>query len=245
MKRIWNHPKYRPAQVVICILFSLVLIAALYVSWGCPTLSMRQEFRRAEKAHLVGPSKIVDTVTDAYSEYDKMFVGETEHGICFFGKNSTQRPSSSFQETSYHFTYREKTGDLTVAAAPNIFGGFWDMRSCSLPVYLFDEYPQAVRAELEVTISGQFHHFVNSNETIEDYKEVFHASATRTEKGFFRFILTSETAQQSKVLAMFSNVSNSYIYLSSEEAEATILAAVCLFDAQGNLILERDLEITA
>ena len=66
----------RPLRACLWALLVIVLSILYYIALGCPTLSLRQELRRAEKVHLVGPSKIVDQVNgELYSEFEKMLVG--------------------------------------------------------------------------------------------------------------------------------------------------------------------------
>ena len=119
MKRKWKNPIPRPVRAILCAVCAIALAIAYYIALGCPTLTDEQEFRRAEKIHLVGPSKIVDTLTSEYSEFDKMIVGETEYGICFFGKYTYTTGVYNKDETDYRLFYAEKTGDLTLVPAPN------------------------------------------------------------------------------------------------------------------------------
>ena len=235
----------RPVKACTCAVVAILLAAVLYIAWGCPTLTLEQEFRRAEKAHLVGPSTIVDTVYyEDYREFDKLIVGETEYGICFFGKyftNSSER--GLFADYEYRFNYIPKTGDITVAAAPNIFGVHWYLLPGeTLPVYVFTESQDAVRAELEFIVSAQMR---NSNPDYSyqiPYTVTFKGEATRAESGMFRFLFQSATNEESHALGQFSSIypNNSLI---PRENDMAIPVTVRLYDAGNNLIAQETLTL--
>ena len=111
----------RPVKACFFAVFVGLVAIVYYIAIGCPTLSFRQEFRRAEKANLVGPSKIVDQLDNHdYNEYDNLIVGETEYGVCFFGRRKYSVAGTRTKKIYlYQFNYREKTGDITVVV---IFG---------------------------------------------------------------------------------------------------------------------------
>ena len=50
----------RPLRACLWALLAVLVGIIYYIALGCPTLSIRQDFRRAEKVNLAGPSKIVD-----------------------------------------------------------------------------------------------------------------------------------------------------------------------------------------
>lgn len=222
----------RPIRACCYAILAIMTAIAFYIALGCPTLSFRQEFRRAEKAHLVGPSQIVDTMNGEYIEFDKMIVGETENGICFFGRYYSQYPYKSTDEKQYFFSFIEKTGDITIAAAPNVWGIVWQ-ESKSIPVYLFVNQPNAVRAEITLKATTYF-------------EATFHAEATRLDSGVFRFWLEAE-GKDLEALSIFSRITGGapYIGLSDELLDTAIPATVKLYDTDGALILEEELIIKA
>lgn len=230
----------RPVKACSCAVIALLLTYILYVALGCPTLTMRQQFRRAEKANMVGPSEIVDIVyEDDYYEFGKLFVGETEHGICFFGKyyaNSSER--GLFAEHNYMFNYIPKTGNITVAPAPNVGGTFWYMdHRTTLPVYVFTEYQSVVRAELEFTASGQHRDTDPEYTYMIDYTVTLEADAQKIEDGIFRFLIKSDNNSQSDALSKLSSA----IYNNSMSMPYTDIAipvTVRLYDAHDVLIVE-------
>lgn len=238
----------RPVRACVYTVLAIVLVVVCYIALGSPTLSVQQEFRRAEKANLIGPSKIVDTLDSQYHDFDKMIVGETDYGICFFGRYYTNHPyNDPFAEKHYLFTYVEKTGDLTVTAAPNFWGWAWvtSPRTVSLPVYLFTDEPEAVRAEIEMVITGDTSLSTGGNINMVQFSETFRAEAARTQSGIFRFWFEAKEESGLSALRYLSNVTGGSFYFKTEgEYNAVIPATVRLYDSQGKLILERTIEIT-
>ena len=235
----------RPVRTIGNLVLAVALAALFYISIGCPTYSFEREFRRAEKAHLVGRSEIVDTVTD-YQEYDKMIVGETEHGICFFGVFDVTVGYSNGRNQYvpyYTFTYYEKTEDVTVAVAP-CFSSIWSMYGASLPIYLFDTHPEAVRAEIRTTVSGEETYHSNDKKHTISFKETFTAEAERSGDGYFRFTLQSQDENGSRALGLLSSVASGES-LASDERDTIIPFTVRLYDASGEMILEKELTIRA
>lgn len=234
----------RPVKALFFVLCALSVALLYYIAKDSPTLSFEQEFRRAEKANLVGPSRIIEVWDSQCSDFEQMIVGETDHGICFFGSYSTTvHYSSSFQreETLFTFSYREKTGDLTVLAAPTRSSPIFEEIGYSLPVYIFDNYPQAMRAELELTVTGSNTRVVSGEKVTTNYSKRFAAKAERTGEGFFRFLLEAKTAPNTYALQMLSELSGNVMYGGGEDT--VVPGTVRLYDAEGNLILEQEFEI--
>ena len=59
MRRFWRKIP-RQLRFALDALLVLALLTAVYVAMGCPILGETALFRRAEKANLMGPSKIID-----------------------------------------------------------------------------------------------------------------------------------------------------------------------------------------
>lgn len=238
----------RPAKAIVCIICSLALAALYYIALGSPTLNFEQEFRRAEKANLIGPSRILEILDNNCSDFDRMLVGETDYGICFFGETEiTVRRGNNYakEEMVYTFSYREKTGDITVIAAPNSSSIYWNDFKMCLPVYVFDAYPDAARAELELTITGSDTHVSNGEKITTDYCEHFTATAKRTGVGYFRFDLTAKEKTRLYALCLLSSVSGIDTYYNQPSAIAEIPGIVRLYDANGVLIIEKEFTIVS
>lgn len=242
----------RPLRACLWALLAILLAITYYIALGCPTFSITQEFRRAEKVHLVGPSKIVDRVpTPEYSEFETMLVGETDHGIIFFGKYGSTRSGGKFSgERRYRFSYQKKTGDVTFAAPPNIFGahGLYE-----LPVYVFTEYENAVRAAITITASGSRTYTLDGKKVGDPFDEVFQAEAERDQNGFFCFSLSAQfnhseatpfDQDNDVAYALFciSNLCNESAY-NDNQRTMVIPITVTLYDAEGNVLVTRELQL--
>lgn len=245
MKKLkqWIERIPRPVRAIFYTVLALVLAISYYIALGCPTLGMRHEFRRAERAHMVGPSKIVDTLSDNdYYEYDKLLVGETDHGICFFGRHYSSHPyDDPLAEKLYDFSYVRKTGDITLCAPPNVWGTMWGAFEFkrSLPIYVFTDHSQAVRAEVEVTVAG----FTDTN-GVGKFTESFQAEAEQAEKGFFRFTFEADRKNSLCALYYLSIVgSGDRSDMETNGRLEKITAVVRLYDASGQLIAEETLNI--
>lgn len=243
--KIQNHLRRIPRPVKACVWALLAVLAAVvyYIVLGCPTLTLEQELRRAEKANLVGPSKIVDSTKKEYSEFERMLVGETEHGICFLGRYRTSYSGGTHRgETHYQFSYQEKTGDVTVAVPPNVRGSFWNLGGADLPVYVFADHEGAVRATISLRISGTRTYYNDGDKTEDPFDETYAAEATRDENGFFRFLLSGTTSDSGYALYCLSNLSCDHGYDATQRT-MIIPITVELYDAEGNVILTRDLTL--
>ena len=236
----------RPVKACSCAILLLAAAIVYYIALGCPTLTFQQEFRRAEKAHLVGPSTIVDTLTDEeYWDFNEMIVAENEHGVTFFGFTYNSRPNYNiFTKRSYVFSYREKTGNTTVLAAPNFWALHWSMDSNnSLPVYIFTEQTNAVRADIKLTVNGIDTHYTDEKNVTVEFSEEFHADAALVKPGVLRCFLNCNTDTGTAALYLLSRVCSEDSHLNTEEASTVIPVTVDLYDENGDLIATETIEI--
>ena len=236
----------RPVKACFLGFFTCLIAIAFYIAIGCPTLSLRQEFRRAEKANLVGPSKIVDRLDEAdYHEYDDLIVGETEHGICFMGRSKYEVAGTGNKKNHrYQFNYREKTGNITVVTAPNFWGWSWDSHydwALRLPVYIFTEHSNAASAKITLTVQGSHTKTVNGTPQTTNYSEVFTATAWAIEPGVLRCFVESSGGSSNTALAALSNVCTNNVFKEDDELWTEIPCTVELFDAEGNLIVREEI----
>ncbi len=224
----------RPLKVLILLIGSLVTSSLLYIFIGAPPLSDEQRYRRAEKAHLVGPAEILDIIElDPLYEnsYEYMLIADTEDAVIMFLWNTNQHPNESL-------VYREKMGDVTVYAAPTaIWYELWERRpEIELPILLFDNYPRAVRAELDLTLSA---------DKYDDYTftKDYALEAQRKNPGYFCFYIqasdySSSGDDEGAVLASFSSFTSHYEISESIAIRTSIPATVRLYDANNSLIHE-------
>lgn len=243
IKRFWiNIPRQIRACFNIMVILFLMLI--IYVSLGSPVFTLEQRFRRAEKAHLVGPGEIVDqTKWGLYSQFTDLLVAETEYGVIFYGYWDQRYPLENYEV----FSYREKMGKLTFLAPPSLgFSWAFDSFDRTVPLYLFDEYPEAVRAEASVHSQGI--HQVNDTKTPFDVR--FEISADRFADGVFRFLLELKSGDPlrqaaAQLLTEISTTAESWPYANTsgfyKQPHADV--TVRLYDENDNLIVEEDLTL--
>ncbi len=243
LKSAWRSIP-RPIRAVGNLICIVILCFAFYYLTGAPVLTMEQAFRRAEKANFVGPSEILYNSAVEANEYNHMIVAETDTGVITYVRDDTQK---SVWDDFYYFP---KTGEITVVAAPiratrAVFG-----IAIEEPIFVIDEYPAAVRAELELYITGSFSYYDdNGEDCTQPLNQRFSAEAWRyPEKGFFQFHLsTAGVKNDNKKKEMdfaLDALAFAYSEFWSKARNTTITATVRLYDEDENLIVEQEQVLT-
>lgn len=247
LKKLWlNIP--RPIRAFINTLAIVIVVTAFYVSIGAPTINEVQAFRREERANLLGPSTILfNEKVENYPYGTNVIFAETDNCVI------TWVDDEFWGGINYH----EKTGDITVVTAPSYWFDFghewWDM---TLPVFVADDYPEAVQAVLELDIQGVFVHNLNGERLEEPLDHQFSLSSHREGEGFFWFRLNLEAIEPYlehgnvvetphgvngyAVDALADTFTNKMTTM-NPQSNYSITATVRLYDAQENLIVEKDL----
>ena len=137
----------RRLRVAVDLTLAAALLLALYVAAGCPAFGEENEFRRAEKAGMMGPSEIMDWVAVQRGwpsvGYDRVLIGDDGDAILFY-TYTTGRGTSSLEG---RLLRREKTEGLLLTPLPCGSVNFWQSTEV-LPLFLFADDPDAVRAEV-------------------------------------------------------------------------------------------------
>ena len=226
----WRRGIPRPVRIVRNILLAAVLLFLFYVFCGCPDMTAEQTYRRAEERNLVGPGEILGILNVNISGgYDRLLLAETDAGVvqfCYRYENLGFWKGHSFSSYEGDLIYREKEGVVTLMAATGEAYGS-DRGEKTLPIILFDDCPKAVRAELDLRLTGEY----NSS----DYDFTYHLNAQRTAGGYFAFDLTSisETEKENYAISQVSR-----LYEESGGAGEEIPAAVRLYSQFDELIYE-------
>lgn len=246
IKRLWENI---PRKVRACLNVLAIFLSVLtfFYCIGYPVLTLEQGFRRVEKAHLVGPGEIVDHLDwSIYPQYDDILVAETDRGVSFY---AVLESDELFKKYTYEiFSYREKWGDLTVLAPPSMWMNWnWYDWDHDLPIYLFDEYPEAVRAEMDLHVVGRYQ---VDNDTYDICDVDFSVEANRFSDGIFRFMLNvsgwqKEELAAAQMITEISTTGESWPGFSTRGHHKEPYADITLrlYDAQDNLILEEDLTL--
>lgn len=244
LKRLWlNIP--RQVRAFLNILGIFLLILTFYYCIGSPVLTLEQGFRRQEKAHLVGPGDIVDHLDwSIYPQFDDVLVAETDKGVCFY---AVYKSDELFEQYVYEiFSYREKWGHLTVLAPPSMWMNWqWQEWDQELPIYLFDEYPEAAQAEMELHVVGEYQ---VDNDTYDVCDVRLHVAAERFDAGIFRFLLEvpgndKEALAAAQLLTSISTTADSWPGANTKAYHKAPYADIIvrLYDEAGNLIVEEEL----
>ncbi|MBQ7231509.1 MAG: hypothetical protein IJX04_11525 [Oscillospiraceae bacterium] len=254
IKRLWlNIP--RKARICVNILAILLLVFTIYILLGCPAFTAEQQFRRLEKANLVGPAEIIEVIDPPNGEYDHIIVADDGDGVILY----------SYHDFEYRwawagFFYREKSEGITVFPAPNhmYFGsGEYVM---DVPVLVFHDYPDARRAELELTfdegIGVQETRWENGEEVRIDYFEkTYLLEAVSDIPGYFRFDLHAQSedwyvdeygldrgtplGKEGIALQTFCRMMN----MNRAYLQEYVNATVRLYDGDNTLLVEEELTI--
>ena len=205
---------------------AVLLTGVLYIAAESPALSPTMQFRREEKANLLGPAVILGTESIRSTGFDRLIAADAGDGVILFSYNSGYYGSNQL-------VYREKTGNITVVAAPES-EPFWVFtKNMDLNILVFDTYPEAVQAEIEFTLRAEG----SIQNTPFDFEKEYLLKADRTNAGYFRFTYTASDpvmlGPEGAALQSFAEVSSS---LRSGYLDDRIPVTVRLYDAGGNLI---------
>lgn len=224
----------RKLQVLINLLMIPLLALMLYIHLGSPAVTPEQSYRRFEKSNLVGPSEILGYETITKRGLQEFMLAETLDGIIV---------SAVRQPQYYHandFFYINKTGELTVTLAPQEL--HWEYGGeLALTMFLFDEYPQAVYAELD------FELFWDRGGAAE-YREWVHLKSDRKNDGYFRFDLDfthNEFAEDPHAEAIYQLSKVFYWPNDWTLPEGSYPAVVRLYNADGIQIVEKHMQLFA
>lgn len=175
MREAWNamlDKIPRKTQVAVNLLLVLVFGLALYVFLDAPAFSLEHSFRRMEKKHMVGPSQILGVEQIGYFNADQLVVAKTEKGVILYADAENMG--------DFCLSYREKEQELMLCVTPVFLSSIRPLDGDDLTVILFDDYPEAVRAELDIET------FWEDNQTGKQYRYQYSLSGERTNPGYIR-----------------------------------------------------------
>ena len=222
----------RKCRIAMNLAAVLLLLMAVYVFGGCPTFTVEQQFRRTEKAYLMGPSEIIDVIELTGNEYDRMIVADDGDYLITYCCDVP-----GYRWRSGLFAYREKAEGMNLLAMPSYHFGTFDAY-LDLPIVLLHEEPRAVRAELELTLGKGF----DIQQNGQDFEKTYYLEADSDKPGYFRFMLHAgtdsgqmlEDTTEGFVLKRFARMfaeNGKYLH-------EYVPATVRLYDRVGNLLTE-------
>ena len=237
MKQWWNGVS-RKKKVLLYFLAVLTMSFLAYWFIGAPPLNWQHRYRRIEQAYFVGPGQILGHEEISGSFYDDAVVARTGEGVII---------TSMMSQVDYGemLFYLPMKGKILVSAAPQILTpSEIDFHEDTLTVFVVDDYPEAVRVELDLQLFWR-----QQPEDEEGQKPLFHLSAQREKEGYFRldspFESLDENSVERKALGLFSEYSR---YVGWREArwlmpEGACNATVRLYDSSGSLITEEAMQL--
>lgn len=220
----------RKVQVLRNILLLILLLTAAYYFSGLPIPIPELRFRKEEKAHLVGPGRILGKEEIDFSYYETMIVAETEEGVILWVSGNDLDRSD--------LVYKEKNGGNLLLAAPGHLGYMTVADEVHLPLVLFDRHPRAVRAELQFTLRE----IING----EEFEKTYFLSADRETSGYFLFTLNVEsdwpdgTDEERLTLQIFANIASG----KGNQQDYNVPVQIWLYDGRDKLIAEDSILIS-
>ncbi len=217
--------KWVKIRAVANLLAILVCFVLIYIFLGSPAPTVEEAYRRAEKANLVGPGEILAVLEPQGQAYSHLVLARESGGTMVY---AWDRQQPELRE----FVYRE--GSLVLTAAPGQ-EFFWLQTRAVLPVYLFHGYEEAHRAELELTIRGEFEG--------EAYAYTYSLDAQKEGEGWFAFTIRTSASlgpEGHGLSQLRSATGNATADLSATD----IQALVRLYDAEDGLLAEETLMLT-
>ena len=147
LKTFWQQ---RPAKLrAICNLVAIALcLVLIYFFLGSPAFSVTDAFRRAEKASFLDKAEILARIRTEGLPYSHMILAKQNNGAVIYTYKHRNNEATKL-------IYTEKSGSLVLLAAP----GTEDLaiaRFAKIPLVLFDSTPEAVTAQVELTLSGVY-----------------------------------------------------------------------------------------
>lgn len=236
LKNRWRRVS-RKKKVLIYSVGIVISVFLLYVVKDAPT-DLENEFRRAEKSHLVGPGNILGSVPiygGSHDAYRQMLVAEDEDGLILY-------PHHLGSGGYTRLRYLEKTGDITFFTEPRELAYDWEnIKEFSMAVGILDTYPEAVRAEIELTLWDQ----MNTDDPV--YEKTYIMESQREIPGLFVFVLSDRDPNglgvkgyAMEMLMCLTDPQSYRLYY-----DCSVPATVRLYGENDALLLEKALEIVS
>ncbi len=179
--KAWNEKREaaidripRKVQVAVNLVCIVVFALLLYTFLDAPTFGTEAAFRRAEQINQVGPGEILGIEPLESMLEDTIVIAQTANGVILFSeKSDTKNPVNTL-------VYRERVSDVMVCGAPQWLSSIFPPDGDDLTLVVFDEYPEAVRVELDMELYWQ------DAQTQKQYRYCYSLAGDRKNPGYFR-----------------------------------------------------------
>ena len=212
-------------QTVIYIALSALMLFAMYILRDGQPCTCLQALRRAERASFMGPGEIVEKLPISDGLHEGVYVLREGDGFAL-GVTERQTVGSIFRfsHTDAHILPVDTRPGVTFATACPQVGG------PDGPNYLFvfDDYPLARRAELELRYIGDDPDTGSECLTLEAMREI---------DGMFTFVFGSDT-QNRDALDVDGHFGNDFYYGEDTLLKWGVDLSLRLYGEGGDLIAE-------
>ena len=229
----WNRLR-RSTRAVLNIVAIFLCLTIILILCDLPSFTAEMQYRRLEKQHMIGPAQILGTESLYEDGTTKLLIA----------KSNTEVMLHYYQDGDYDnynstdLVCRKKQGALTILAAGGSTPRYSTYSDISLPIILFDEYPEAVRAEVEFTL--YFGDYKDAGHTVP-YEKHFNLDAARTNEGYFCFYIQCKAYTNTKYTSMLTTlaaISAGYHTSSDTNKYTPIPVTVHLYDKNDQLIVD-------
>lgn len=237
--RTWWRSIPRPVRILRNVLLLAILIFAVYLFRDCPDLTVEQAYRREVNSELVEPGEILGIIELDAPNIDRLLIVEGESSVQLLGYEEDSIGFFGRSNGTRLLCHRGKGERVTLMVAP--FRWLWSQSRYSdldIPVILFDDVPNAVRAELDLKLSTGG---LNGTGQLCEY----HLETRRKQGGFFEFRIgdrDDDTVISDEDYMALSNLCDLFLDDKSWSAQQHF-AEVRLYDQNDRLILEEELTL--
>lgn len=219
------------AQSAIYIALTVLMLFAIYIIRGGQPCTYSQALRRAQRAAFMGPGETVEKLTPADGLHEGVYVLREGDG---FALGVTERQTVTglifpFSLTdAYILPVDTRPGVTFATVCPHVGGG------PEGPNYLFvfDDYPNANRAELELRYNGDGTDAVSAQKRLT-------LAAWREHDSMFTFVFGADTPK-GDALEVDGNLGADFYYGEDTRSKWGVDVSLKLYDIDGGLIAQEN-----
>ena len=228
----------RKVRTLIHLFVILLCVTLVLLVKSIPSSTPEEQFRRLEQGYMIGPSNILGTETISKSGDLKLLIAKSDTDLMLYRyAESEYRQFTEKSNRSTDLVCRKKNGDLTILAAGGRSPYFSNNTEPYLPIVLFDEYPEAIRAEIEFTLSIDTY---KDTEGIVRDESLFRLNSTRTNDGYFYFTISPSVKANEGYLQMLVKLASMTSNWGNVGYTPTpIPVTVHLYDKNNQLIVDQ------
>ena len=218
----------RPALAMIytftiCLLMAIALIAIHF-----PIPTPETQFRRLEQGNMVGPARILGKETVSENGERLLIAASDTQLMLYRYKEDEFSPFADKDKLSTDLVCRKKHGNLTILAAGGRKPHFSSSHEFNLPIILFDAYPQAVRAEVEISFPL---------DTWDEINLLLHSN--RSHEGYFYFSIHCPIGEDQRYISDLERLAAiSAGYSFNYYHPVPVPATIRLYDANDRLVVD-------